>query len=48
MPKGMTKRRPQTLSRLLDAALEAFAATGFGGTRIEDVCERAGYTGGAF
>jgi AcrR family transcriptional regulator len=48
VPKGMTKRRPQTLSRLLDAALEAFAATGFGGTRIEDVCERAGYTRGAF
>jgi AcrR family transcriptional regulator len=48
VPKGMTKRRPQTLSRLLDAALEAFAATGFGGTRIEDVCKRAGYTRGAF
>ncbi|NUR63682.1 MAG: TetR/AcrR family transcriptional regulator [Catenulispora sp.] len=48
MPKGMTKRRPQTQARLLDAALEAFAANGFGGTRIEDVCERAGYTRGAF
>ncbi|GAA1993537.1 TetR/AcrR family transcriptional regulator [Catenulispora subtropica] len=48
MPRGLTKRRPQTLARLLDAALEAFAATGFGGTRIEDVCERAGYTRGAF
>jgi AcrR family transcriptional regulator len=44
----MTKRRPQTQARLLDAALEAFAANGFGGTRIEDVCERAGYTRGAF
>jgi AcrR family transcriptional regulator len=44
----MTKRRPQTLARLLDAALEAFAENGFGGTRIEDVCERAGYTRGAF
>ncbi|NUP50365.1 MAG: TetR/AcrR family transcriptional regulator [Catenulispora sp.] len=48
MPRGVTKRRPQTLARLLDAALEAFAANGFGGTRIEDVCERAGYTRGAF
>ncbi|MBS2536836.1 TetR/AcrR family transcriptional regulator [Catenulispora sp. NF23] len=48
MPKGMTKRRPQTLAKLLDAALEAFAENGFGGTRIEDVCERAGYTRGAF
>jgi AcrR family transcriptional regulator len=44
----MTKRRPQTLAKLLDAALEAFAENGFGGTRIEDVCERAGYTRGAF
>ena len=44
----MTKRRPQTLARLLDAALEAFAENGFGGTRIEDVCDRAGYTRGAF
>jgi len=48
VPKGMTKRRPQTLAKLLDAALEAFAENGFGGTRIEDVCERAGYTRGAF
>ncbi|MEY9858115.1 AcrR family transcriptional regulator [Catenulispora sp. GAS73] len=48
MPKGTTKRRPQTLAKLLDAALEAFAENGFGGTRIEDVCERAGYTRGAF
>jgi AcrR family transcriptional regulator len=36
------------LAKLLDAALEAFAENGFGGTRIEDVCERAGYTRGAF
>ena len=48
MPKGTTKRRPQTLARLLDAALAAFAENGFGGTRIEDVCERAGFTRGAF
>jgi AcrR family transcriptional regulator len=48
MPKGTTKRRPETLARLLDAALAAFAETGFHGTRIEDVCERAGYTRGAF
>jgi AcrR family transcriptional regulator len=48
MPKGMTKRRPETLARLLDAALDAFADNGFHGTRIEDVCDRAGYTRGAF
>lgn len=48
MPKGLTKRRPETLARLLDAALEVFAEAGFHGARIEDVCERAGYTRGAF
>ncbi|MFE3184623.1 TetR/AcrR family transcriptional regulator [Streptomyces violascens] len=48
MPKGTTKRRPQTLARLLDAALEVFAESGFGAARIEDVCRRAGYTRGAF
>ncbi|MFF3692741.1 TetR/AcrR family transcriptional regulator [Streptomyces sp. NPDC002221] len=48
MPKGTTKRRPQTLARLLDAALEVFAESGFGAARIEDVCRRAGFTRGAF
>ncbi|MEV5946332.1 helix-turn-helix domain-containing protein [Streptomyces sp. NPDC051993] len=48
MPRGTTKRRPQTLARLLDAALEVFAESGFGAARIEDVCRRAGYTRGAF
>jgi AcrR family transcriptional regulator len=48
VPKGTTKRRPQTLARLLDAALEVFAESGFGAARIEDVCRRAGYTRGAF
>ncbi|HET6856821.1 MAG TPA: TetR/AcrR family transcriptional regulator [Streptomyces sp.] len=48
MPKGPTKRRPQTLARLLDAAREVFAESGFRGAGIEDVCRRAGYTRGAF
>ncbi|GHB54555.1 putative TetR-family regulatory protein [Streptomyces xanthochromogenes] len=48
MPRGTTKRRPQTLARLLEAALEVFAESGFGAARIEDVCRRAGYTRGAF
>lgn len=48
MPKGTTKRRPRTLARLLDAALEVFAESGFGAARIEDICRRAGYTRGAF
>ncbi|MCG3751964.1 TetR/AcrR family transcriptional regulator [Amycolatopsis sp. Poz14] len=48
MPRGQTKRRPQTVSSLLDAALEVFADRGFRGTSIEEVCERAGLTRGAF
>ncbi|RJQ73051.1 TetR/AcrR family transcriptional regulator [Pseudonocardiaceae bacterium YIM PH 21723] len=48
MPRGTTKRRPQTRARLLDAAMEVFAEQGFGGARIEDICDRAGYTRGAF
>ncbi|WP_399930935.1 TetR/AcrR family transcriptional regulator [Streptomyces kanamyceticus] len=48
MPKGPTKRRPQTTARLLHAALEVFAERGFYGSSIEVICERAGLTRGAF
>ncbi|WUS69622.1 TetR/AcrR family transcriptional regulator [Kribbella sp. NBC_01245] len=48
MPKGPTKRRPETLARLLDAALQMFAAKGFHAATIEEICERAGFTRGAF
>ncbi|WP_189054473.1 TetR/AcrR family transcriptional regulator [Longimycelium tulufanense] len=48
MSKSPTKRRPQTLANLLDAALEVFAERSFYGASIEDICDRAGYTRGAF
>ncbi|MEU9859851.1 TetR/AcrR family transcriptional regulator [Streptomyces sp. NPDC047971] len=48
MPKGVTKRRPRTRAALLRAALEAFAEHGFHATSIEQICERAGYTRGAY
>jgi AcrR family transcriptional regulator len=48
MPKGVTKRRPKTRAALLQAALETFAEHGFRAATIEQICERAGYTRGAF
>lgn len=47
-PKRVTKRRAETRQRLLDAAGEVFAEEGFGRSTVEHVCERAGYTRGAF
>lgn len=47
-PRRVTKRRAETRRRLLDAALAVFAEEGFGRASVEDVCERAGYTRGAF
>src|ERR1700689_2660820 len=48
MPRGITKRRPVTITALLDAALELFAEQGYGATSIPDICARAGLTKGAF
>ena len=48
MPRGITKRRPITVTALLDAALDLFAEQGFGATSIPDICARAGLTKGAF
>ncbi len=48
MPRGITKRRPITVTALLDAAMELFAEQGFGATSIPDICARAGLTKGAF
>jgi AcrR family transcriptional regulator len=48
VPRGITKRRPITITALLDAAMELFAEQGFGATSIPDICTRAGLTKGAF
>jgi AcrR family transcriptional regulator len=47
-PARVTKRRAETRAWLIDAAFQVFADKGFGHVRIEDVCEAAGYTRGAF
>ncbi|WP_165375468.1 TetR/AcrR family transcriptional regulator [Sanguibacter massiliensis] len=41
-------RRARTRERLLDAALTLFAEVGVDATSIEAICERAGFTRGAF
>ncbi|KOT97920.1 MULTISPECIES: TetR/AcrR family transcriptional regulator [Streptomyces] len=43
-----TRRRAHTRANLLDAAFTVFAAKGFGRVPIEEVCEAAGYSRGAF
>jgi len=47
-PPRVTRRRAATRARLLNAAFEVFATHGFGKATIEEVCEAAGYTRGAF
>ncbi|MFP1626139.1 TetR/AcrR family transcriptional regulator [Streptomyces sp. 5K101] len=47
-PKRVTARRARTRRRMLDAALQVFADEGFGRSTVEQICERAGYTRGAF
>ena len=42
------RSRSVTRDRLLDAAGEVFAERGVAGASVEEVCERAGYTRGAF
>lgn len=46
--RRVTRRRVRTRANLLDAAFTVFAAKGFGRVSIEEVCEAAGYTRGAF
>ncbi|MFE9172180.1 TetR/AcrR family transcriptional regulator [Streptomyces kebangsaanensis] len=47
-PPRVTGRRSRTRAKLLDAAFAVFAAKGFGRVTIEEVCEAAGYSRGAF
>ena len=44
----VTRRRVRTRANLLDAAFAVFAAKGYGRVSIEEVCEAAGYSRGAF
>ncbi|MFD4789114.1 TetR/AcrR family transcriptional regulator [Streptomyces sp. NPDC058459] len=44
----VTRRRARTRAELLAAAFAVFAARGFGRVSIEEVCEAAGYSRGAF
>ncbi|OIJ94100.1 TetR family transcriptional regulator [Streptomyces monashensis] len=47
-PRRVTRRRVATRARLLDAAFTVFAAKGFGRVSIEEICDAAGYSRGAF
>lgn len=47
-PPRVTKRRAETRNRLLAAASDVFTERGFGRATVEDVCDRAGYSRGAF
>lgn len=44
----VSRRRRQTRANLLQAAFTVFATKGFGRVTIEEVCEAAGYSRGAF
>jgi AcrR family transcriptional regulator len=45
---GTSKRREATRQKLLDAAAEVFAELGLDAASVEAICERAGFTRGAF
>lgn len=47
-PGARTARRAQTWERLIGAAVGVFAERGVIGASVEEICERAGYTRGAF
>lgn len=47
-PRASVRSRENTRARLLDAAAEVFAEVGLDAASVEAVCERAGFTRGAF
>ena len=48
MTTPATRSRENTRARLLEAAAQVFAEVGLDGATVEAVCERAGFTRGAF
>lgn len=48
MTEAITPRRAETQTRLLAAAISVFAEKGVVGAAVEEICERAGFTRGAF
>ena len=48
MDKPLTARRAQTQERLMAAAVRVFAERGIIGASVEEICETAGFTRGAF
>ncbi|WP_392507680.1 TetR family transcriptional regulator [Naumannella halotolerans] len=44
----ISERRAQTREKLVDAATEVFAERGILAASVEEICERAGFTRGAF
>src|ERR1700712_264403 len=45
---GPSRRRAETRDRLIAAAADVFAERGFGRATVEEGCERAGFSRGAF
>lgn len=48
MATPATRSRVNTRARLMDAAAEVFAEVGLEGATVEAICDRAGFTRGAF
>jgi AcrR family transcriptional regulator len=48
MTTSATRSRENTRARLLEAAAQVFAEVGLDGASVEAVCDRAGFTRGAF